>query len=461
MLKSLWIGSLFLLIGCGGGGSSPSDDTNNEETPDDNRSSRTITFRENSTINTLNPDRGFYDADYELNKEKDYNRFYYAKEDGYTMVYAPINLNEYIDTERLSSEFIDIIDKNLKDATEQGVKLILRIKYHDDDNGNDPSKEIIMGHLAQLKPLLQTHKNIISIVQAGTIGDWGEWHSFTGDYADTDDEYKKNRRDIIVKLSEIFPDKYIQIRTPMHKELLFGSSETYRDEGSDGKITPDIAFTDDIRAKIGHHNDCFLASETDMGTYPSDNIDFWKNYVVNDTKYAPVGGETCKDEEEFTTCDNALSELKKFQYSYINESYQPDVIERWKEEGCYDEIQKNLGYRLVAKELDIEQSSTALNLTLSIANRGYASPYIQSEVNYVLKNSSNTFTFAQNIDTRTFYAQLDKELKTTLSLTEVESGEYCLYLQIGKAYSAIRLSNSDLWEERSKSNKLACGIVVE
>lgn len=458
MIRSLLMSSAFLLIGCGG--TSP-DNSNNETSPDNNTTFKHITFTENSSINTLNPDRGFYDADYKLNVEKDYNMFYYAKEDGYTMVYAPINLDDYTHTATLPSELINTIDNNFKDATQEGVKLILRIKYRMDMGGDDPSKEIIMGHLAQLKPLLQEHKDIISIVQAGTIGAWGEWHNFTGDYEESNVEYKKNRRDIVEKLADIFPNKYIQVRTPMHKELLFGSSQEYRDEGGDAMITPDIAFSNDIKAKIGHHNDCFLASETDMGTYPSENIDFWKNYVVNDTKYAPVGGETCKDEEEFTTCTNAVNEFKKFQYSYINEAYHQDVIQRWKDEGCYNEIKENVGYRLVAKTLDMTLGTQELKLKLSIENRGYASPYIKSEVNYLLKNSSNTFVFKQSIDTRIFYAQSLKEVDSTLALSNVVNGEYCLYLQIGKVYSAIRLSNSQLWEESSKTNKLACGIVVK
>ncbi len=421
----------------------------------------TIEFTEESSINILNPDRGFYDADYELNKNKDYNMFEGAIASGYHLVYAPINLEEYNTTAVLPQELIETINKNLNDANSTGVKLILRVKYRSGLNGYDPSKGIILDHLEQLKPMLQLHKNIISVIQAGTIGAWGEWHGFTGDYADSDVEYKENRRAIISKLVDIFPDKYIQIRTPMHKELLYGSSIDYADESNDGKITPDIAFTNDIKAKLGHHNDCFLASETDMGTYPSDNIDFWKAYVVNDTKYSPVGGETCEDASTFTTCTNAVNELKKFQYSYINHAYHPDVIQRWQDEGCYQEINENVGYRLVAKELSIQQNTDMLKLLLSIENKGFASPYIKSDVYFVLKNGEYTYIFGQNIDLRTFYPQETKSIKSNLSLDGLQSGDYCLYIGIGKNYSAIRLSNSNIWEESSKTNKLLCDIILK
>jgi len=422
-----------------------------------------IFFEENATINTQNPDRGFYDADYALNELKSYNMFQTPKEDGFNLVYAPIDLSDYNETLSLPQSLIEIIDKNLLYAEESEVKLIFRIKYRSSiENSYDPSLNIIISHLNQLKETLQNHKEIISIVQAGTIGAWGEWHSFSGDFANDNEVYLENRKAIIEKLMDIFPNKYIQIRTPMHKEQLFGSSNEYADESSDAKITSNIAYSDDVRAKIGHHNDCFLASATDMGTYPSDNVVFWQDYVVNDSKYAPLGGETCKDEETYTNCLNATTQLKKLQYSYINNAYHPDVIQRWKDEGCYQEIRQNIGYRLVASELETSQSNDTLTLSLSITNKGYAAPYIESEINFILKNENNYYEFSQtDVDLRTFYPNELKKLNEDLSLLGIVNGEYCLYLQIGKSFSSIRLSNSNLWDENNLMNKLACNVIVK
>ncbi len=420
-----------------------------------------VTYVEDSGVNTLNPDRGFYDASYVLSVERDYNIFEGVVESGFTLVHSAINLDEYNATAILPNNLIETIGKNLNDANGAGVKLILKINYRADLNVFDPPKDIILGHLEQLKNTLLEYNSVISVVQAGTIGAWGEWHGFTGDFADSDADYIDNRRAIIYKLIDIFPDKYIQIRTPMHKELLYGSSIDYTYESDEGKIRSDTAFTNDIKAKIGHHNDCFLASETDMGTYLSGNIDFWKAYVANDSNYSPVGGETCKNKEVFTTCSNAISEMKKLQYSFVNHAYHPKVIKRWINEGCYDEINENIGYRLVAKGLNIEQNSDALELSLFIENRGYASPYIKSNVNFILKNSDYEYTFENNIDLRTFYSQETKSVESNLTLDDVQSGVYCLYIGIGENNSAIRLSNKDLWEEASKTNKLVCDIILE
>ena len=41
----------------------------------------------------------------------------------------------------------------------------------------------------------------------------------------------------------------------------------------------------------GHHNDCFLASSDDFGTYDDKSVEY--PYMQDDTKYAVMGGETC------------------------------------------------------------------------------------------------------------------------------------------------------------------------
>jgi len=427
---------------------------------------RNISFTEDSSINILNPDRGFYDATYILNEEIDYNQFQYAKEDGYNLVYAKINLENYKEIDVLPVELINIIESHLEDAESVSVKLILQIRYRDSTDGEDPPLTRIIKHLNQLKPLLQAHKNIISVIQAGVIGAWGEWHTFTGDFADTNPNYKANRKAVIEKLSEIFPNKYIQIRTPMHKELLFGTSISYEYKGTDAQITPEIAFTSNIKSQIGYHNDCFLANLTDMGTYPSDSIDFWKNYVINDTKYSPIGGETCNmdtgDEAYLTSCENTLAELKKLRYSFLNDSYHPDVLNKWKSEGCYQEIKENLGYKLVANELYMERTSNNIYLSLFIKNEGYAAPYIDSKISFILKNNTNSYKFIQeDINIREFYSEETQKIETNISLSDLNTGEYCLYLQIGEGFSKIRLSNSDIWDIENKMDKLTCNIMVE
>ncbi len=419
-----------------------------------------VPFTEDRAINLLNPDRGFYEATYELTDKTDENMFQSAKDQGYALIYGIVTLRDYAEVEVLPSDILAKITKNLNDAKEIGIKIIFRIMYRPDMEELDPAKEIIQGHLSQLKATLQAGKEAISVVQAGTIGAWGEWHSFTGDYSEENKDYVANRRAVVDKLMDIFPDRFIQLRTPMHKELLYGSSLYYQDEGTDAMITSKIAFSNDPLAKVAQHNDCFISSETDVGTYPSQSIPFWQDYVINESKYSPIGGETCADEELYTNCVNALSELKRFQWSFLNENYHPDVIQRWKDEGCYREIKEDLGYRLVAKELRIQQDESNLIVSLDIFNEGFASPYVKSDVTYVLEDVNNTYEYKQEVDLRTFYPQETNAIKHAFDVEKIANGIYCLSLKIGESHSAIRLSNSNVWNEETLSNVLTCDINV-
>jgi hypothetical protein len=183
-------------------------------------------YTPNAALNLQNPNRGLYKHVAPLNLQTDYDRFQIAKDEGYQLVYAALKLYTYTQTTTLEDTLLQTLQNNLQSATDAGVRIIFRVQYRD-GNGSDPSKDIILAHLQQLKPILSSYKDTIAGVEAGCIGAYGEWHSFSGDFNETDSNYIQNRKDIIAALADIFRDKFIQIRTPMHKELLYGSSNTY------------------------------------------------------------------------------------------------------------------------------------------------------------------------------------------------------------------------------------------
>ena len=68
-------------------------------------------------------------------------------------------------------------------------------------------------------------------------------------------------------------------------------------------------------SRTGHHNDCFLASDTDYGTYnapySSTNTDEYE-YLAQETKYTSMGGKTCNLNPPRSSCDKAKEELELF-----------------------------------------------------------------------------------------------------------------------------------------------------
>jgi hypothetical protein len=72
----------------------------------------------------------------------------------------------------------------------------------------------------------------------------------------------------------------IQMRTPKIKENVVGSLTPLSDATASGGSTS---------TRLGHHNDCFLASSSDFGTYA--NVATEKAYLEKDAKYTSMGGE--------------------------------------------------------------------------------------------------------------------------------------------------------------------------
>lgn len=56
-----------------------------------------------------------------------------------------------------------------------------------------------------------------------------------------------------------------------------------------GPLAEASAFDGSDAARVGHHNDCFLASDDDWGTY-EDPIDDWKAFIAQEGRFTPVGG---------------------------------------------------------------------------------------------------------------------------------------------------------------------------
>lgn len=110
----------------------------------------------------------------------------------------------------------------------QGKKAVLRFAYEKDFMGRSPvgpTREQIINHLDQLKPFLEKNKDLILVVQAGLVGAWGEWHSSIHGLENSEEAL----RAILKKLLEVVPpEKQVQVRVPVYKNLLKDEPDYYR-----------------------------------------------------------------------------------------------------------------------------------------------------------------------------------------------------------------------------------------
>lgn len=369
--------------------------------------------------------------------------------------------------------FLDRLDRNMNALREGGAKVILRFSYKYTQSifylPYDATPEWAIRHIEQLEPYLKKHADVIYCVQAGFIGVWGEWF-YTSSYPrdPAKDEDYATRWPVAERLMQAVPaDRQICFRQPQFKMRYLRTHDM-----EENPLTAGEAFQSTIKARWAGHNDCFVSSSSDVGTYHSDeDRAFW----AADTRYTLMGGETCK-KCKYSNGANAVKEMEKYHWSYLCNSYHPDIIAQWITDGHYDEIKRRLGYRLVLEKMILNEelkSGGTLEARCTLHNSGFAAPMNKRDVELVLvsaNDKSKKFIFPQkDVDPR-FWSPEDKQITFTLacSLKDVASGKYRVYLNLPDPYESlhndprysIRLANENMWEEETGYNYLTT-ITVE
>jgi hypothetical protein len=407
-----------------------------------------------------NPERGFIHH-YEVTSEgSSLNAMLLSslRAENVTMIVRFYYLEKFKD-QPLSETELQLIRTDMAALRDAGMKCVLRFAYTDDMAGTDAPLSIITQQLDQLKPVFEENKDVIAFVQAGFIGAWGEWHSSSNGLATVD-----NEREVLYKLLSVLPAEImVQVRTPGAKKQIIGTA---------APIYEELAYTGENRVRIGHHNDCFLAGGTDYGTYT--NIVAEKNYISQEALYVPTGGETCPPEGYFPGCSTAETEMKLLKWTYLNLDWYQPVLDAWRNSGCFDGFQRNLGYRLalVSAKLPDEVNSDGILLPeITITNTGFAPLYNYKTTSLVLKNltTGKYYQFDLPIDMRTCKPNVEITITNPVQLTGVPQGNYKLYLKLAdksetlknRKEFCIRLANNNVWDEATGMNDLLLQLKVK
>jgi hypothetical protein len=260
----------------------------------------------------------------------------------------------------------------------------------------------------------------------------------------------------------------IAVRTPRYKKQFLGD---------DRNLSAKEAFSGSDRARLGFHNDCFLASPTDTGTYATGRRQAELDWLHNETRYVPHGGETCSAAAAalpYIACDNAIREMNYTNWRTLNVGWHPAVYKRWEADGCMGEIRRRLGYRFVLKSATAPASLAAegtLRLELEVSNAGFATPLNERPVEAVLRHVSSTRTHFLPLDTdprRWWNGETRTDTFSVALAAEVAPGEYDLLLNLPDAAPAlrkdprysIRFANTGTWQESTGFNNLGLRVHV-
>ncbi len=395
----------------------------------------TTTFTAETTEPLVNPERGFYKG-LNLLSSSAATSAASARSAGFTLVIGLVKLDAYR-AKPLDATLLAGLDNGFKAARSGGVKVILRFMYNSDGTADAPLS-VILGHIKQLTPLVRAHADVIYAWQGGFIGGWGEWHGSTNGL--DNDTSRKAITDAM--LTALPATRQIQLRRATFKQALYPVGTT----GA---------------TRVGLHNDCFLASETDQGTYtrPVEPLLVYSEEVGRTTA---IGGETCKPFPPRSACVSAQAEMRRLHYTYMNSQYHMDVLNGWRTEGCYDEVERELGYRLF-----VRQAAQSVNnipggvayLQLHIANSGYASLVNARPAYLLLQNGDLKRAVKLRTDPRTWAPGVNVVTERLRLSTAVEPGTWTVTLVLPDA--APSLANDSRYSVRLANERAtAAGFVV-
>ncbi|MEX2657821.1 MAG: DUF4832 domain-containing protein [Balneolales bacterium] len=425
-----------------------------------------------------NPERGFYrftrgglgdDGALDVDFLRE------IRNDGFTLISRGYYLEPYRESD-IPEELLNRMDEDFQVMREGGVKAFVRFSYSRRIGDPDASLERVHRHMDQLAPVFERNYDVIVALAGGFIGAWGEWHNSTNNL-----ETPENMRAVLFKLLEVLPEeRMVALRSPRHKMNIYQTNQPFSEEQ---------AFNGSNISRTGHHNDCFLASDTDVGTYvlgryprfdleDSLTVDGIKNYIAQETRFTPMGGETCNprpDAGDRFHCPTALEEMDWMNWTFLNWNYSRQILDTWEDQGCMPEVQRRLGYRFAMLDGSFSQAAApggTFHFNLNMVNEGFASPFNARDLQVVLRsvdNPNQVWKVDLPDDPRYWLSGESIQLRHELGVPEgLADGEYEVLLNLPDptetlrnhpAFS-IRLANAGTWEEATGFNRLNHRLII-
>ncbi len=455
-----------------------------------------ITFTEDASV-FVNPEKGFYKPFHsesitsgELAKLRAQN---------ISMILLEVNLavgpyGDYhqniasIKNQPITAAKLAEIDNAFTLARNNGVKIIFRAAYeYSGIVAPEPADiNVLLNHIAQLKPLLSKNEDVLYAVQGGFLGSWGEWHStiygdkYTGEGVD----YKYNEippdvQKLVAKalLAAVPKSRMLQIREPRYIRAI--------NEGV--TINDSTAFNGSDVSRIGFHNDGLFYDINDCGTYSlkeisSDKVEYNRTneliWMNSQMKYAPFGGES-NGLSSYSDASNAVKEFNQLHTQYINIAYYESVISKWKttiynNENAFNYISRNMSYKFLLDSMRVSSSVNAggvMRIILNIKNNGFGGLINERNLEVVLSNGSTTYTVKINEDLRKWYREngvMTKDLYFSIP-SNIKTGAWNIYLNFpdksetlkSNSRYSIRLANTGVWNATSGYNLIKSGLVID
>ena len=441
-------------------------------------SAQTVIYVADNTTIFANPERGLQKYSKNTNSDGTY-RFINQSQitdwrigvDKVTVIYRYVMLTEFINNDSvISNTYLSNLQTDFDRIRNAGLKVILRPSYTVEYTPEvQPNKQTILNHITQLSSVINLNDDIIVSVQSGFIGVYGEWYYTEGsvefgDEGSISPAQWLNRKEVVDSMLSNFNSSIpTQVRYADAKRQMYGSTT----------LNDNTAYQDTPTARVGFYNDAFLNNYGDMGTYdvstecenPFGTVDY--DFISNSSQYLPMNGESnglnsC-DSGFRTTGGNAVVELNSLNFSTLNRDYSLEVWDEWILQGYYDEIIRNLGYRLQLNYITLVVGET-IDFTMNISNVGYGNILTPKNVYLIFKNNLGIeYPKLLTVDPR-FWTSTQTISQSLVN--DIPNGQYDLFLHISdinletRPEYNIRLANIGTWDDITGYNDLLMSVVI-
>lgn len=414
-----------------------------------------------STERISNPDQGFYRPVYVKVTEDGvvYNKNIVTAE---TQLY-----HLRIDISAFSKAVNGIADKPVTQAALDGLGGVLSFLRENDKNAvvrfayapgygggkdKEPSLQMILKHVGQACGVLNEYGDVITAIETGLIGPWGEMHSS----ALANPESISKIADKLLMQTESIP---VLLRTP--KMIYDYLGITINDIAGYKIADTEKAY------RLGLYNDGYLGSESDLGTYTDREKEI--EFLSGQTGHLPFGGEVVVPESKLHDIGVCIPEMCKIHLSYLNAEWNDKVIAKWKNsyytEACgadeayygktaFEYIENRMGYRFVLKK-SVFALSDKLEISLTLANVGFGNMNKTKRAMLIFTDENGAVKYER--DAGIFVGGPGFGCATE---TNFADGSYTVYLRLygGEADGAkrycVKFANGGLWNETLKANKI-------
>ena len=388
-------------------------------------------------------------------------------EEKVSLVLIKIDISKYVKSTHIGPEKLTEIRTALDTCRSHGLKVTMRSAYAWDEILAPDPKEIqtIKNHVMDMKSIYNQYADIIIAVEMGMFGPWGEMHSSQHSTINTKLYYPIKTSELQhvhnVYMGALPTTHSVLVRTPHYIRQIFNDEKP---------PTLDEAYGVSGKARTGFHNDAYLNSIDDAGTFSYG----WSrsqelNYINKLTRYTFFGGESFgTPNNTYNNAKNALLESKQQHMTYLNRDYYKPIYDAWGK-SAKEEFTRKLGYRFVLKSLSYSQEVApggTLNFSLKLQNIGFAAMHLNRPVNLILDNGKTgvgnvKYQTTISVDPRTWTPEtdtisIDRRLRIPANIIE---GTWRLLLALPDASPrlqsdgryAVRFANEAVWNDEGNN----------